>query len=124
MISVLGGSGGFGFFLVLEVGCGADGSDQTQIRTILSSEVASSSTAVVADLAASFSITHCQPRCVVPHAMPISLPCSPQLAANLSQSSYGCEIWDGAVDLRFGMPMGLRFMVVGSGVVLWIWWQF
>ena len=95
MISVLGGSGGFGFFLVLEVGCGADGSDQTQIRTILSSEVASSSTAVAADLAASFSITHCQPRCVVPHAMPISLPCSPQLTANLSQSSYGCEIWDG-----------------------------
>ena len=50
---------------------------------------------------------------------PISPPCSPQLAANLSQSSCWCEIWDGAVDLRFGMvPMGLRFLVVGSGVVL------
>ena len=63
--------------------------------------------------------------CVVPHATLISSPCSPQLAANLSQSSCGCEIWDGAVDLRFGMvPMGLRFVVVGSDVVLWIWWQF
>ena len=27
---------------------------------------------------------------------PISPPCSLQLAANLSQSSCGCEIWDGA----------------------------
>ena len=61
MILVLGGSDGFGFLLVLEVGCGADGSDQTQIRTILSSEAASSSTVVVADLVASFSITRRRP---------------------------------------------------------------
>ena len=95
MISVLGGSGGFGFLLVLEVGYGVDGSDQTQIKTILSSEVTSSSTAVAPDLATLFSITCCRPRCVVPHAMPISPPCFPQLAADLSQSSCGCEIWDG-----------------------------
>ena len=58
----------------------------------------------------------CRPPLLLP---PISPPCSPQLAANLSQSSCWCEIWDGAVDLRFGMvPMGLRFLVVGSGVVL------
>ena len=77
MILVLGGSDGFGFLLVLEVGYGPDGSDQTQIRTILSFEVASSSTAVVADLAASFSATRRRPRCVVLHATLISLPCSP-----------------------------------------------
>ena len=71
VILVLGGSNGFGFLLVLEVGCGADGSDQTQIRTILSSEAASSSTVVVADLVASFSITRRRPWCEVPHATPI-----------------------------------------------------
>ena len=61
VISVLGGSGGFGFLLVLEVGCGVNGSDQTQIKTILSSEVTSSSTAIAPDLAALFSTTRCQP---------------------------------------------------------------
>ena len=119
MILILGGFDGFGFLLVFEVGYGADGSDQTQIRTILSPEATSSSTTVAADLAASFSITHRRPQCVVPHATPISPPCSPQLVVDLFQSSCGCEIWDGVVDLRFGMvPMGLRFLVVGSGVVL------
>ena len=61
VISVLGSSGGFGFLLVLEVGCGVNGSDQTQIRTILSSEVMSSSTAISPDLGALFSTTRCQP---------------------------------------------------------------
>lgn len=107
------------------MGCSADGSNQTQIRTILSSEAASSSIAIAVDLGTLFSTTRRRPRCEVLHAMLISPPCSPQLVADLSQSSCGCEIWDGAVDMRFGMvPMGLRFVVVGSGVVLWIWWQF
>ena len=61
VISVLGSSGGFGFLLVLEVGCGVNGSDQTQIRTILLSEVTSSSIAIAPDLAALFSTTRCQP---------------------------------------------------------------
>ena len=95
MISVLSGFDEFGFLLVLEVGCGADVFDQTQIRTILSSETTSSSITVAADLIDLFSITRRRPRCIVPHAMPISPPYSPQLAADLSQSSCGCEIWDG-----------------------------
>ena len=59
------------------------------------SEATSSSITVAADLIDSFSITRRRPRCIVPHAMPISPPYSPQLAADLSQSSCGCEIWDG-----------------------------
>ena len=83
VISVLGGSGGFGFLLVLELGCGVNGPDQTQIRTVLSSEVTSSSTAVALDLAALFSTTRCQPLSIKLLVWDLGWCC-------------GFEIWDGA----------------------------
>ena len=100
VISVLGGSGGFGFLLVLEVGCGVNGSDQTQIRTILSSEVTSSSTVVAPDLAALFSTTRCQPLSIKLWVWDLGWCCGFEIWDGADGFEiFGCGQWCGAVDL-------------------------
>ena len=100
VISVFGGSNGFGFLLVLEVGCGADRFNQTHIRTILSSEAALSSTAVATDLAALFSTTRRRPLSIKLWVWDLGWCCGFEIWNGADWFKIcGCGQWCGAVDL-------------------------
>ena len=100
VISVFGGSDGFGFLLVLEVGCGANGPNQTHIRIILSFEAASSSTAIATNLTALFSTTRRQSFSIKLWVWDLGWCCGFEIWDGANGFEIcGCGQWCGAVDL-------------------------